>query len=407
MNSRCQVDLIDMQVQADREYRFIMVYQDHLTKFVLLRALQTKRAEEVAHHLTDIFLTFGAPCILHSDNGREFVNSVIKELATLWLELKLVNGKPRHSQSQGSVERANQDIEKMLASWMLDNKTTKWSNGLRYVQFMKNRAFHSGIKQSPYRAMFGIDPRVGLATSNLTKDILENIEEEEDLQRVINDMNKIDENLMEIETQSEIDDNQIDIDTQNEIDENQIEIETQNEIESEVMIETQNEIDSEVMIETQNEIESEIINNRNEIKSARRKAFENLNNQAKKMKRASNASHPPVKVGDNVLIPIPDVDRAKADFRNVIGVVLEKNEDLHKIGTKNGKVDKLYCRSEFDVWQETFLLPKSVPDVRISLRTAARKAAITPQGFTRCSCKKSCTSNRCLFHSSAFINPEQ
>jgi hypothetical protein len=72
-----------MLSQADHEFKLIMVYQDHLTKFVLLRALQSKRAEEVAYQLTDIFLTFGAPCILHSDNGREFVNSVIAELTTL------------------------------------------------------------------------------------------------------------------------------------------------------------------------------------------------------------------------------------------------------------------------------------------------------------------------------------
>jgi IS30 family transposase len=110
MSSHCQVDLIDMQSQADHEFKFIMVYQDHLTKFVILRAMQSKRAEEVACQLTDICLTFGAPCILHSDNGREFVNSVIAELTTLWPELKIVHGKPRHSQSQDSVERANQDI---------------------------------------------------------------------------------------------------------------------------------------------------------------------------------------------------------------------------------------------------------------------------------------------------------
>lgn len=36
-------------------------------------------------------------------------------------------------------------IEKMLASWMQDNNTTNWSNGLRFVQFMKNGAFHSAI----------------------------------------------------------------------------------------------------------------------------------------------------------------------------------------------------------------------------------------------------------------------
>ncbi|KAG8173716.1 hypothetical protein JTE90_023692 [Oedothorax gibbosus] len=73
LNSRCQVDLIDMQANADEDFKFIMVYQDHLTKFVLLRALN-KTAQEVVSQLVDIFITFGAPCILHSDNGREFVD---------------------------------------------------------------------------------------------------------------------------------------------------------------------------------------------------------------------------------------------------------------------------------------------------------------------------------------------
>ena len=34
MNSRCQVDLIDFQTQPDEKFKFILVYQDHLTKFV-------------------------------------------------------------------------------------------------------------------------------------------------------------------------------------------------------------------------------------------------------------------------------------------------------------------------------------------------------------------------------------
>lgn len=95
-NSRCQVDLIDMQSQADKEYKFIIVYQDHLTKFVLLRALTTKRDAEIAYKLSEIFLTFGAPCILYSDNGRKFANSIIEEFKILWPELKIVHGKPRH-----------------------------------------------------------------------------------------------------------------------------------------------------------------------------------------------------------------------------------------------------------------------------------------------------------------------
>ena len=156
MNSRAQIDLIDMQSQADKDFKFIFVYQDHLTKFVQLRPLKTKRAEEVAYTLLDIFTILGAPSILQSDNGREFCNQVIEEICAMWDGLKIVHGKPRHSQSQGSVEQANQDVENMLSSWLLDNNTAHWVEGLHFVQFMKNRAYHQGIKRSPYEAMFGI-----------------------------------------------------------------------------------------------------------------------------------------------------------------------------------------------------------------------------------------------------------
>ena len=40
MNSRGQVDLIDMQTQAVKEYKWILNYQGHLTKFVQLRPLK-------------------------------------------------------------------------------------------------------------------------------------------------------------------------------------------------------------------------------------------------------------------------------------------------------------------------------------------------------------------------------
>jgi len=120
-----------------------MIYQDHLTKFVQLRPLKTKRAEEVAKHLIDIFCIFGAPMILQSDNGREFVNKIIEDLKEMWDTLKIVHGKPRHGQSQGSVERANQDIQNMLITWMKTNNCKSWSEGLRFVQLMKNRAYHA------------------------------------------------------------------------------------------------------------------------------------------------------------------------------------------------------------------------------------------------------------------------
>ena len=99
--SRAQVDLIDMQSMCQDQHK-IMVYQNHLTKFCILRPLTSKRAPEIAYQLLDIYLLLGAPSILQSDNRSEFTAQVITELKWMW---------PRHPQSQGSVERANCDIK--------------------------------------------------------------------------------------------------------------------------------------------------------------------------------------------------------------------------------------------------------------------------------------------------------
>ncbi|KRX89330.1 KRAB-A domain-containing protein 2, partial [Trichinella patagoniensis] len=63
-----QVDLINFQTMPDGDFKYIMTYLNHFTKFCILSPLKSKRAEEVASKLLEIFLTFGAPSILQSDN---------------------------------------------------------------------------------------------------------------------------------------------------------------------------------------------------------------------------------------------------------------------------------------------------------------------------------------------------
>jgi len=48
-NSRGQIALVDMQSMSDGNYKFIMNYQDHLTKFCVVESLTSKRAAENIH----------------------------------------------------------------------------------------------------------------------------------------------------------------------------------------------------------------------------------------------------------------------------------------------------------------------------------------------------------------------
>ena len=66
-------------------------------------------------------------------------------------------------------------------------------------------------------------------------------------------------------------------------------------------------------------------NSEAQISHVRQVASTSLEKQAKRMKTVSDASHPPASVGQNVTVPIPDVDKGKGDLRNIIAVVLNRS----------------------------------------------------------------------------------
>ena len=95
--------------------------------------------------------------------------------------MQIVHGAPRKPSTQGSVERSNFDCKKMLGSWTRDNKSTRWSFGLKFVQYQKNKSFHSGMKCTPFEATFGSTCRNGLENTLIPSDKWSTILTEEDL----------------------------------------------------------------------------------------------------------------------------------------------------------------------------------------------------------------------------------
>ena len=97
------------------------------------------------------------------------------------------------------------------------------------------------------------------------------------------------------------------------------------------------------------------------------------------------------------MVPIPDVDRGRADLRNIKAIVKKVNGDgMYELGTEFGTLEQLYSRNQFAPTLENFMCLSDVPtNCNISLREAARKNSIgLGQGFFKCNCKTGCTTKR-------------
>ena len=125
-----------MQSKPDGAFNYIGHIVDHFSKLHIMFPLMRKTASEVCKNVIERFFSvFGLPRIIHSDNGSEFVNSLIKSFVTLWPgKATFVNRNPGHSRSQGFVEQGNNTIQLMISAREQDTGSTEWSKWLPEIQ---------------------------------------------------------------------------------------------------------------------------------------------------------------------------------------------------------------------------------------------------------------------------------
>ena len=100
-------------------------------------AIPNQEASTVANKLVDeVFMRFGIPTQLHSDQGRQFESHLMTEICKL-LGIQKSRTTPYHPQSDGMVERFNRTLLSMLAAHCKENPWN-WEEQIRKVCFAYN-----------------------------------------------------------------------------------------------------------------------------------------------------------------------------------------------------------------------------------------------------------------------------
>ena len=112
--------------------------KDCFSKFCWLTPLKSKEGTPIANILHKIFHEHGAPIYLHSDNGREFVNQCVRDVCGKF-DVKIVHGRPYHSQSQGQVENLNRRVKNCLRHFLLqypeDKRSEVWPSVVKDMEY--------------------------------------------------------------------------------------------------------------------------------------------------------------------------------------------------------------------------------------------------------------------------------
>ena len=136
------------------------------------------------------------------------------------------------------------------------------------------------------------------------------------------------------------------------------------------------------------------------ITSQRKRACEAQLSQAERMVKRSRRIMDRGNVGNNVTIPIPMVDRGHGDPRNIMGIIMDIDEnDNYTIAVKSGILSGKYTRNQFDLCTyELYSKDHVTTDRIVSLRTAVQQESKSGgKGFAKCNCagSKRCQTNRC------------
>ena len=111
---RIAMDILDVCDPTPEGFRYILVITDNFSKWTEAFPMKNKCADTVADILVEnIILRFGMPLVIHSDQGREFENGLMKSLCAL-LGCTKTRTAPYHPESDGMIERFNRTCLMML-----------------------------------------------------------------------------------------------------------------------------------------------------------------------------------------------------------------------------------------------------------------------------------------------------
>ena len=156
---RIGIDFMGPFPSTDNGHRYILVITDYCTRWTEAFATKDMKAETVAKILIEeIICRYSAPRQILSDQGRNFLSQVVKEVCN-YFRINKINTSAYHPATNGLCERFNGTLCKMLSVYVNDEQTN-WDIYLPIVLFAYRVSEQKSAKESPFKLLFGREARL-------------------------------------------------------------------------------------------------------------------------------------------------------------------------------------------------------------------------------------------------------
>ena len=151
------VDIMELPI-TERGNRYVIVFQDFLTKWPLVFPAPDQKAIRIARLVAEeIVPMFGVPESLLSDRGANLLANVMMDVCSL-LGITKLNTTAYHPQCNGMIERMNRTLKAMLRKHAV-KFGPQWDKFLPGVLWAYRNSPHETTKEKPSFLMFGLDLR--------------------------------------------------------------------------------------------------------------------------------------------------------------------------------------------------------------------------------------------------------
>ena len=132
--------------------QYLLVVQDYFTKWAEAIPLPDQTAPRITAELVKIFSVFGLPDVLHSDQGRNFASTILRQTLEAFGIAKFLT-RAYNPQGDGMVERLNRSLLQILRAFV--EKQHDWERYLPMVMFAYRTSVHASTKVTPFSLMVG------------------------------------------------------------------------------------------------------------------------------------------------------------------------------------------------------------------------------------------------------------